>query len=78
MVTLPNTLTEIDYSAFNGTTALTTITIPKTVTKAGSDVFENSGLKTAIIENGATSVPNNLFSKATNLTQITIPNTVKK
>jgi hypothetical protein len=75
---LPNTLTEIGYSAFNGTTALTTITIPKTVTKAGSDVFENSGLKTAIIENGAISVPNNLFSKATNLTQITIPNTVKK
>ena len=41
-------------------------------------MFEDSGLKTARIENGATSVPNNLFSKATNLTQITIPNTVKK
>ena len=75
---MPNTLTEIGYSAVNGTTALTTITIPKTVNEAGSDVFEDSGLKTATIENGATSVPNNLFSKATNLTQITIPNTVKK
>ena len=54
ILTLPKTLTEIGYSAFDGTTALTTITIPKTVTKAGIDVFEDSGLKTATIENGAT------------------------
>ena len=57
-------LPEIGYNAFNGTTALTTITIPKTVTKAGSDVFEDSGLKTATIENGATAVVDNLFSNA--------------
>ena len=52
-------LTEIGYSAFDGTTALTTITIPKTVTTAGNNVFNGSALKTATIENGATAVADN-------------------
>lgn len=77
-VTLPSNLTKIGYNAFEGTTALTTITIPKTLTNSDYSIFRNSGLKTAIIENGATAVPAALFSDANNLTKVTIPNTVRK
>lgn len=75
-VTLPSSLEVLGNRAFAGCTALTSIKIPKSL-KSGSNAFSTSGLKTAIIEDGATAVLDSLFNDAEYLTEVTIPNTVK-
>ena len=63
--------------AFNYCTSLTSITIPKSVTKIGKDAFHGcTGLTEIKIPDGVTSIGDNAFNRCTSLTSITIPNSV--
>lgn len=79
-VTLPPSLQQLGNSAFSGC-PLTEITIPKTLTNAGS--FAQYGpfsgcnqLKTVHFEQGATQIAASLFASCTGLEEIVIPGTV--
>ena len=75
-ITIPNTVTEIGYSAFEGTN-LTSIVIPDTVTKIGSSVFENcKQLSSVSLSSNLTELGSSVFSNCTSLTSIRVPDTV--
>ena len=76
-VTIPNSVTSIDYSAFNSCTGLTSVTIGNNVTSIGNGAFrECSSLTSVTIGNGVTSIGSSAFSGCTGLTSVTIPNSV--
>ena len=76
-VSLPDGLTSIGYSAFNGCYSLTSITIPNSVTSIGERAFYNCRFLTSItIPNSVTSIGDNAFYNCWNLTSVTIPNSV--
>ena len=82
-VTLPKNLTYLGYLAFGNCTALDSITIPKTLETADNyyengGPFTGSGITTAIIEPGMTTVPDNLFRSVAQLTNVIIPDTVTR
>ena len=61
-VTIPNSVTEIGWSAFDGCTALTSVTIPNSVTKIGSGAFEGcTGLTSVTIPNSVTKIGGSAF-----------------
>ncbi|GEM_PF-4726962 len=52
-IVIPNSVSEIDFDAFNSCTGLTSIVIPDSVTKIGDDAFYGcSGLKSIIVSDG--------------------------
>ena len=76
-VTIPNSVTTIDSSAFEGCSNLISVTIPNSVTSIGSTAFYNcTGLTSVTIGNSVTSIGRWAFASCTNLTSITIPNSV--
>lgn len=75
-VTLPKNLKTIGKEAF-GYTAITDITIPKTIESAYG-AFQHSELTTATVEDGATIVPGGIFRSCAKLNKVTIPKTVTK
>ena len=76
-VILPNSVTSIGSSAFEGCTDLTLVTIGKSVTSIGSDAFLGcSSLTSVTIPNSVTSVGSYTFSGCSSLTSVTIPNSV--
>ena len=77
-ITLPNnkSLNVLQNYSFKGT-AITSITIPNSVTQIQSGVFEEcKNLETIIIPNSVTSILDSAFLKCVSLTNITIPNGV--
>ena len=75
--TIPNSVTSIGGSAFNGCTGLTSITIPNSVTRIGESAFRDcTGLTSVTIPNSVTSIEGNAFRDCTGLTSITIGNGV--
>ena len=65
-----------DY-AFSGCSGLTSVTIPKSVTKIGFYAFPGcSGLTSVTIPNSVTSIDMAAFSGCSGLTSVTIPNSV--
>ena len=78
-VSIPETVTELEYSAFMGCTSLTAVTIPSGLTKAGSlgsGAFSGcSALTTVQFGSGLTSIPEALF-ESTGLRTITLPESV--
>jgi hypothetical protein len=76
-ITIPNSVTTIEFGAFYHCSALTSITIPDGVTSIGSNTFSGcSSLTSITIPNGVTSLGDAAFSNCTGLTSITIPSTV--
>ena len=76
-VTIPNSVTEIGWSAFDGCTGLTSVTIPNSVTSIGTSAFYCcTGLTSVTIPNTVTTIRDETFSGCTGLTSVTIPNSV--
>ena len=70
---IPDDVTNIDISAFEGCISLTTVTIPAGVTRIGDRAFYGcSGLTTVIIPAGVTSIGVDAFSYCAGLTTVTI------
>ena len=77
MTIIPNSVSNIGSSAFNGCSGLTSVNIPNSVTNIGSYAFRNcSGLTSVNIPNSVTSIGMEAFSGCSSLTSVTIPNSV--
>ena len=76
-VTIPNSVTSIDYGAFFDCRGLTSVTIPNSVTEIGSSAFcQCDGLTSVTIPNSVTSIGSSAFLNCTGLTSVEIPNSV--
>jgi hypothetical protein len=81
-VTIPSVInglpvTSIRYFAFANCTALTSVTIPGSITNMGNDAFDScSGLTSVTIADGVTSIGEQAFWDCYNLTSVTIPGSV--
>ena len=76
-VTIPNSITNIGYSAFMGCSSLTSVTIPDSVTRIESQAFANcSSLTRATTGNSVTSIEDKTFMGCSSLTSVTIGNRV--
>ena len=76
-VVIPNGVTSIGDSAFEGCSSLTSITIPNSVASIGWSAFGDcSGLTRITIPNSVTSIEEGAFSGCSGLTSITIPKSV--
>ena len=74
---IPNTVTSIGGSAFEGCYGLTSIDIPNSVTSIGDSAFEGCyGLTTCAIGNSVTSIGGSAFQGCSGLTSIDIPDSV--
>ena len=73
-VTIPDGVTKIDDSAFDGLTGLTSVTIPGSVTDIGYYAFYKcSGLKTVTIPDSVTRIEDFAFYKCTGLKTASLP-----
>ena len=73
--TIPNGVTSIANSAFNGCTGLIAANIPNSVTSIGESAFEGcSGMTSITIGNGVTTIGNKAFKECSNLTKVEINN----
>jgi uncharacterized repeat protein (TIGR02543 family) len=77
-VNLDAKFNNIQNSAFFGTTSLENFELPVGLTTLGTNVFQNSGLKTVVIPEGITSIPNDTFNNATRLTSATLHNNITR
>lgn len=76
---IPNSVTKIESSAFEGCTGLTSVTIPNSVTSIGSSAFHDcKGMTNVTIGNSVKEIGNIAFLGCTGLTSVTIPKSVTK
>ncbi len=75
--TLTAPVIRICYSAFNGCSGLTSVTIPNSVTSISSHAFDGcSGLTSVTIPNSVTLIGDGVFLNCTSLSSVTIPNSI--
>ena len=75
--TIPESITNIDYSAFEGCKHLSSVTIPNSVEIISGGAFKGcTGLKSVTIPNSVTLIGAGAFSECSSLTSITIPESV--
>ena len=75
--TVPDSVTEIGWSAFSGCTSLTEITIPDSVTAIGGSAFEGcTSLAEVKLSNNLTIIEERTFYDCTSLAEIDIPDSV--
>ena len=68
-VTIPDSVTRIDYRAFRGCTSLTRVTIPDSVTIIGIDAFYGcESLTQVTIPDSVTGIGEDAFNNCTSLT----------
>lgn len=71
-VTIPSTVTKIQYAAFNECTALTSVVIPSSVKTIGEAAFWYcTGLKSAVIPSSVTTLGKDVFKGCTVMTAYT-------
>ncbi len=76
-VTIPNSVTTIEYGAFSGCSGLTSVTIPNSVSSIGDSAFSGcSSLTSVTIPNSVSSIGDSAFYYCTSLTSVTIGNHV--
>ena len=76
-VIIPNSVTEINVSAFGGCSRLTEISIPNSVTEIGERAFSGcSSLIEITIPNSVTKIRNDTFFECGRLTKVDIPNSI--
>ena len=76
-ITIPDGVTSIGESVFEGYTGLTNVTIPNSVTSIGSYAFYKcTGLTSVTIPDSVTNIGDTAFSICSGLTSITIPDSV--
>ncbi len=74
---IPNTITSIEFTAFNGCRNMANIIIPNSVVNIGDASFQGcSGLVNLTIPNSVTSIGSCAFNSCVGLTHIEIPNSV--
>lgn len=69
-------VTTIGDYAFCGSSDLTAIVIPDSVTSIGNEAFRLCGLTSIVIPNGVTHIADQAFGGCTSLTSVTIPDSV--
>ena len=75
--TIPESVTSIGSSAFEGCSSLISVTIPNSVTSIGNYAFKGcSSLTSVTIPEGVTSIGEDAFEGCSSLTSVTIPNSV--
>ena len=76
-VTIPNSVTYIGISAFEGCTSLTSVTIPNSVTYIRTGAFFGcSSLTSITIPNSVTSIGGGVFYGCSSLTSVTLSNNI--
>ena len=76
-MTIPDNVTSIGNSTFEGCSGLTSVTIPDNVTSIGNSAFrECSSLTSVTIPDGVTSIESWAFYNCYSLTSLTIPDSV--
>ena len=76
-VTIPESVTSIEYSAFSGCSSLTSVTIPESVTSIGRSAFTGcSSLASVTIPSSVISIGDSAFWGCSSLTSVTIPESV--
>ena len=72
-VSFPASLTTIKEGAFLFAYGLESIVIPSTVKSVGGSAFSCTGVKTAVIQDGLTSISGQLFGNCAHIESVTIP-----
>jgi len=76
-ITLPNTITSIDFATFVDCTSLETIDIPEGVTTLGVSAFNGcTSLTSVTFPSTLTEIKDGAFYKCSSLVNVTLPNTV--
>jgi BspA type Leucine rich repeat region (6 copies) len=76
-VSIPNSVTRIEYGTFSGCSGLTSISIPNSVTSIGACAFSDcTGLTSISIPNSVTRIEVGAFHGCTGISGISIPNSV--
>ena len=75
--TIPDSVTSIGYSAFEGCDSLTSVTIPNSVTTIGERAFYDCrSLKSVTIPDSVTTIGEEVFCACISLKSVTIPDSV--